>query len=167
MMMRVERVWAMPHKYTFSVPVIASLLKEEMSGDQWADPFCGLHSPAHYTNDADETVPAMEHLDGLEFLKTHQTASLDGVLFDPPYSTEQALRTYKAKYQGTAGRAEYWARCFDEIGRVVKSGGTVISFGWNSNGVGKKRGFAIRRILLIAHGACHPFDTIVTVDTKI
>ena len=38
-------------------------------------------------------------------------------------------------------------------------------FGWNSNGVGKVRGFEIIEILLIAHGGSHN-DTIVTVERK-
>ena len=90
-------------------------------------------------------------------------SSMDGVLFDPPYSVEQCLRRYTPKQGGTAGRAEYWAKCKDEIKRICKKDAKVISFCWDSTGIGKKRGFEIIEILLICHGACHN-DTIVTVE---
>ncbi len=58
-----------------------------------------------------------------------------------------------------------WANQKKEIARIVKVGGKVISFGWNSGGIGKKYGFEITRILLVPHGGHHN-DTIVTVEEK-
>ena len=162
--MIIERRWEMPHKFTFKIKSVSTLLAETMKG-QWADPFAGEFSPAIIRNDADESRPAEQHLDGLEFLKSLADASVDGVLFDPPYSTEQALRKYKPKHGGTAGRAEYWAKCKDEIARIVKSGGRAICFGWDPTGIGKGRGFELERVLLLCHGACHN-DTIITVEVK-
>jgi hypothetical protein len=159
------RVWEMPNKYTFKMPSVAALLSIEMEGT-WVDPFCGQYSPATIRNDADEKNEAEFHLDGLDFLKQITDGSADGVLFDPPYSTEQALRKYKPIQNGTAGRAEYWAKCKDEIRRIVRTGGKVICFGWDSTGIGKKRGFELQRILLMCHGACHN-DTIITVEVKL
>jgi hypothetical protein len=161
----IERVWEMPNKFTFKMKTVASLLLSEMSGE-WADPFCGIASPASIRNDADETREAEFHLDGLDFLKGLADSSLDGVLFDPPYSAEQALRRYKPKHNGTAGRSEYWARCKDEVARIVRPNGKAICLGWDSNGVGKTRGFTLQRVLLLCHGACHN-DTIITVETKV
>ena len=163
--MFIERKWEMPHRYTFRMKTVAALLADEMRG-QWADPFAGETSPASVTNDADESRPTVYHSDGLDFLKQHADESFDGVLFDPPYSCEQALRKYKPVQNGTAGRAEYWAKCKDEIARIVKRGGKVICFGWDSTGIGKKRGFELQRVLLLCHGACHN-DTIVTVETRL
>lgn len=42
----------------------------------------------------------------------------------------------------------------------------VISFGWNSGGIGKKYGFEIAEILMVAHGGWHN-DTICTVEMKL
>lgn len=162
---RIERTWEMPSIHTFNMKTVGELLSREMTGI-WADPFCGSYSPANLRNDANtEIVDATSHLDGLEFLRTIPDQSMDGVLFDPPYSVEQALRKYKPVQNGTAGRAEYWAKCKDEIRRIVRHGGKAICFAWDSNGIGKKRGFALEKILLICHGACHN-DTIITVETK-
>lgn len=162
--LRIERVWEMPNRYTFKIKCVADLLREVMAGT-WADPFCGQYSPAQLRNDADESNEANSHEDGLEFLRALPSDSVDGVLFDPPYSTEQALRKYKPVQNGTAGRAEYWARCKDEIARIVRSGGRVVCFGWDSTGIGKTRGFELERVLLVCHGACHN-DTIITVEEK-
>lgn len=161
----IERVWEMPNRYTFLMKNIAKLLQEQMCGN-WADPFCGIYSPANIKNDVDDSLEADYHMDALDFLKRMKDSCMDGILFDPPYSCEQALRKYKPKHKGTAGRAEYWAKCKDEISRIVKPNGKVICFGWDSNGCGKTRRFELQRILLVCHGACHN-DTIVTVEHKI
>jgi len=42
--MIIERVWAMPNKWTFTILPIKKLLKEEVYGDS-VDPFCGENSP--------------------------------------------------------------------------------------------------------------------------
>jgi len=164
--MKFERVWAMPSIWTFSIPVVKELIDRYVDGSGiWADPFSGENSPASITNDI-EGRGATYSMDGLEFLKDIQADSLHGCLFDPPYSVEQCLRRYTPKHNGTAGRAEYWARCKDEIARILKIGGISISFAWDSVGIGKKRGFELIEGLLICHGACHN-DTIVTVERKI
>ena len=165
--MRVSRIWAMPNKWTFTIKPSAELLARYVGdGKGWIDPFAGENSPAEFTNDCNPDRPTTHHLDALEFLISAETYTGQGVLFDPPYSEEQCLRSYKSKFKGTAGRAEYWAKCKDEISRIIKPAGTSISFCWDSTGLGKKRGFEITEILLVCHGACHN-DTIVTKERKI
>ena len=164
--MLIERVWAMPNRWTFTIKPIAALLEEEMPdvpGLHWYDPFCGKYSPVfHYCkNDIDPERDAFYHLDGLEFLKQYRDNCADGVLYDPPYSITQARKYGKKEF----GNKKYWAQCRDEIARIVRPSGKVISFGWNSNGIGKGRGFEIKRILLVAHGGGRN-DTIVTVEIK-
>jgi hypothetical protein len=162
--MKVNRVWAMPSIWTFSIKPMKELIDRYLT-ENWADPFAGENSPADLTNDI-EGRGAKYQMDALDFLKGLSNESVNGVIFDPPWSVIQCLRRYTPKHGGTAGRAEYWAKCKDEIARIVKKEGTVISFGWDSCGTGKKRGFEIIEILLVCHGACHN-DTIVTVDRKI
>jgi hypothetical protein len=154
----------MPSKWTFRMKPVWRLFSEYEVGKGWADPFAGETSPAEFTNDI-EGRGNLSQMDALEYLKSLPDESMEGVLFDPPYSTEQCLRKYTPKRKGTAGRAEYWAKCKDEITRILKMNGLCISFCWDSVGVGVNRGFKIEEILLICHGACHN-DTIVTVDRK-
>ena len=161
--MIMNRAWVMPSIWTFSMTPVQQLFSRYDVGEGWIDPFAGKHSPAEITNDIEDRG-AMFQMDALEFLKSRDDNSAIGALFDPPYSVEQCLRRYTPKQNGTAGRAEYWGRCKDEIARIIKPGGHVISFCWDSTGIGKNRGFEIVEIMLLCHGACHN-DTIVTIDT--
>lgn len=164
--MIINRTWAMPNKWTFQIPEVAYLIRKYKTDHGWIDPFSGESSLADITNDIDEKHNTIYHMDALEFLKIMESDSASGCLFDPPYSTEQCLRKYTPKQKGTAGRAEYWAKCKDQIRRIIRENGIVISFSWDSCGMGKKRDFTIKEILLVCHGACHN-DTIVTVEQKV
>ena len=148
--MRIDRVWAMPNRRTFQIKPIRQLIQDEL-GPDIVDPF-----PFQYRHDA------LEYLSGLP------SASASSVVFDPPYSPYQLKKTYQSLglSVGDHGSANYWMRCKNEMARIMKPSGKSISFGWNSNGVGKKRGFTITRILLVSHGAMHN-DTICTVEQKI
>ena len=165
--MIINRVWAMPNKWTFTIKPIAELLARYVGdGTGWIDPFAGENSPAEFTNDLNPDRPTTHHIDALEFLISTETCTAQGVLFDPPYSYEQYIRSYKMKHAGTAGVTEYLTLCKKQIARIVTPGGIVISFGWNSEGEGKVNSFTLEGILLVCHGACHN-DTIVTVERKI
>jgi hypothetical protein len=161
---KINRVWVMPSIWTFKLVPIKQLLVKYSVGLNWGDPFAGENSPAEYTNDIEGRCAKFKN-DALDFLKSMPSDSLSGILFDPPYSVEQCLRRYTPKCKGTAGRAEYWAKCKNEIARIIRPGGIAISFCWDSTGIGKSRGFSIIEILLMCHGACHN-DTIVTIETK-
>ena len=167
--MKINRVWAMPNKWTFTIKPIKELLSQRIiSGQKWIDPFAGMNSPAIYTNDIDPESNAEYHEDALTFLQKQPTEEYDGVLFDPPYSATQAKRRYDMlglQFTADMGRAEYWSRCLTECSRIIKRDGIAITFGWSSNGIGKSRGFVIEEILLVAHGSRHN-DTIVTVEKK-
>ena len=173
--MRIERVWAMPNKWTFQIPPIADLINEEMGEEQvnghWIDPFAGMSTFAHIRNDLNPNTPAQFHTDALEFLQ-HQGLGrvFDGAFYDRPFSYRQASECYKkfGREHLTAQVTNngYYAKCKDILALIVKPEGKVISCGWNSEGMGKGRGFELDRILLVAHGGGHN-DTIVTVETKI
>ena len=168
--MRIDRSWAMPNKWTFTILPIKELLREEGVYDGiWLDPFAGKNSPATITNDINPDMVADYHMDALTFLKQQPSCSVDGVLFDPPYSVTQAKECYDAfgseKLEINVANSKYWSLCKYEVSRIVKVGGKIISFGWNSNGIGKCRGCTIDRILLVAHGSIKN-DTIVTVEHK-
>jgi len=155
----------MPSIWTFTMKPVQELLARYEVGAGWVDPFAGRNSPAEWTNDI-EGYNAKYQMDGLEFLKSLDSHSFRGALFDPPYSVEQCLRRYTPKHSGTAGRMEYWAQCKDEIARILDLGAYAISFAWDSTGIGKNRGFEIVEIILLCHGAAHN-DTIITVERAI
>ena len=159
--MKINRIWAMPNKWTFTIKPIKELLKEEMNCKKWADPFAGYNSPAQYTNDLDKNAPTKWHIDALDFMGRLKNNSMDGIIYDPPYSITQARQYGKKEYASM----KYWAECKNEMARIIRPGGKAICFGWNSMGLGKNRGFVIRRILLVPHGGSKN-DTIITVELK-
>ncbi len=169
--MKIERTWAMPNKWTFTIKPIAELLREEVKDGRWIDPFAGENSPAHFgdRNDLDESKNTAYHEDAFKFLQRYATHSVEGILFDPPYSITQAAQCYKShgkeKLHRSVSNMGYWKDVKNEMARILKPGGKVICFGWNSMGLGKNRGFEMERILMVAHGGSKN-DTIVTVEFK-
>lgn len=157
----------MPSRWTFSIKPIFELLKEELTDGLWIDPFAGQFSPANIRNDLNPSCPAEYHMDALAFLRMFETCSVDGILFDPPYSPRQVRECYDA-INGEIrwdGRCTFWVKAKDECARIIRPNGKAICFGWNSMGLGKTRGFEMQRILLIPHGGVKN-DTICTVEVK-
>lgn len=42
---KIERIWSMPNKWTFTIKPIKKLLNKEITGKEWFDPFAGNNSP--------------------------------------------------------------------------------------------------------------------------
>jgi hypothetical protein len=168
--MNIQRTWAMPSKWTFTIKPIKELLEREVKDGLWCDPFAGENSPARVTNDLNPKRPATHHMDALEFLKSQPSNHFDGVLFDPPYSITQAKTCYEGmgmdKLDTKPTSMKYWGDCKTEVARITKPGGKVICFGWNSMGVGINRGFEMKLVLLVPHGGSKN-DTIVTMECKL
>ncbi|WP_314020822.1 adenine-specific DNA methylase [Mogibacterium diversum] len=167
---RFERIWAMPSRNTFEILPIKNLISEEVSLEKlWINPFANRNKIASITNDLNPEFDTDYHLDALDFLKLFDDASIDGVLYDPPYSLRQVSECYKNTGHNVTNettRASFWGNHKKKISRIIKPGGQVITFGWNSGGIGSKYGFKITRILLVPHGGWHN-DTIYTVEIKI
>ncbi|MGN0649402.1 MAG: hypothetical protein ACI4KM_03120 [Oscillospiraceae bacterium] len=159
----------MPNKNTFEIMPIKALLSEEVDlSKYWIDPFANRNKIASVTNDLSLEYDTDYHLDALDFLRLFDDGSVDGVLYDPPYSPRQVSECYNdVGYNVTwdTTKASFWGNHKREISRIVKIGGKVITFGWNSGGIGYKYGFEIQRILLVPHGGWHN-DTICTVEVK-
>lgn len=169
--MIINRKWAMPNKDTFSIKPIKTFIESKIKdAHKICDPFV-RNSPFTslcISNDLDESVRADYHLDAIDFLKIMPDDEFDVVLFDPPYSPRQVSECYKAlgktvNMQTT--QASFWSEMKKEIQRITKRGGICITCGWNSGGIGKKYGFNIQEILIVAHGGWHN-DTIVTQEIK-
>ena len=177
--MQITRAWAMPNSSTFSIRPIEVFIKDNIAEYKGTksideeiliiDPFCnGRTDIANINNDLNIDVEADCHMDALEFVKMFDDNSVDGVLFDPPYSARQVSECYK-KMDMTVNmqttQSSFWGNIKKEVGRIVKDKGFCITFGWNSGGIGKKYGFEIDKILLVAHGGWHN-DTICTLERR-
>lgn len=166
--MKIERIWSMPSRWTFSIKPIDSLLKKYEVGHGWIDPFCGNLSPAQFKNDLNpENTHADYHLEALDFLNL-KNWEIAGALFDPPYSLTQVSKSYKdigLKFHGKENPTGGFPKVRRRLAELLKPDQFCISFGWNSAGLGKVNGMEIVEILVVAHGG-NRNDTLVTVEKK-
>lgn len=177
--MIITREWAMPNSRTFKIKPIKNIIEryqeQLLDNSLVLDPFSNNNVVIDRerlslkTNDIDPQYETDYSLDALDFLKLFDNESVDMVLYDPPYSPRQVSEVYKkldmsVNMQTT--QSSYWGNQKKEISRIVKKGGYVMTFGWNSGGIGKTKGFEIVEILMVAHGGWHN-DTIVTIERKI
>ena len=167
--MKINRVWAMPNKYTFDIKPIKELIARYDHNDCMSiDPFANKNKIAKITNDLDQDYDTTYNMDAKDFLKLFDDESVSLVLYDPPYSPRQVSESYKKLGKSVnmqTTQASFWGNLKKEISRITKKDGIVISCGWNSGGIGMCNGFKIIEILLVSHGGNHN-DTIITVEIK-
>lgn len=170
--MEISRAWAMPNAATFSIKPVHSFIKQYVTEfDTVVDPFARDSQLATHTNDLNPETLAVYHMKAEDFMgkMAEQKSWVDVVLIDPPYSPRQISECYKASGLTASMRDTQNARMMKEIrdatDKMLCKNGTVLSFGWNTNGMGKGRGFEILEILLVAHGGSHN-DTICMAERR-
>lgn len=172
-MLQFKREFAMPNSETFTIPPIAKFVGRYLAGAKVSvDPFARNSRLATWTNDLDPKTRAGMHMDAEEFCEklSFNNVRADLGLFDPPYSPRQISEVYKSVglevgMEETQNAALY-KRVRTAMDRLIKPGGVVLSFGWNSAGMGVERGYEIIEILLVAHGGGHN-DTICVAERKV
>jgi hypothetical protein len=166
-----SRIWAMPNKNTFDIKPIKSFVEKYWNKDIISiDPFARNTEYATYRNDLNPETNAEYHLHANDFI--HQLIAkgikADLVFFDPPYSPHQTKECYAGfginmKYEDDARHG--WSKTRVSISEILKPNGIVLNFGWDTIGMGKKRGMEIIEIMLVSHGIGHN-DTICMAEQK-
>lgn len=167
-----SRVWCMPSADTFSMPPVGAFLDRHLFDFVViVDPFARNGRRGTLRNDLNPETRAEYHMEAGDFC-AHMLAEgvrADAVLFDPPYSPRQITEVYAAigRECGTkeTQNAALYARVRDGLDRILKPGGVALSFGWNSAGFGRGRGYSTTEVLLCAHGGAHN-DTICVAEKK-
>ncbi len=168
--MNLTRVLAQPSRDTFDILPINRLVKSYlMNSNVSIDPFARNKRWATYTNDLNPDTNAEFHMDAKDYLEMliNQEVKADLILFDPPYSLTQIKECYEGFGRRMSQRESkgFYGDLRDVFDRVLLPGGIAISFGWNSIGMGKSRGYEIVEILMVCHGRAHN-DTLCVVDRK-
>ncbi len=173
-----SRAWAMPNGETFTVPPIGEFVQRYLARSRVSvDPFARNNAWAKHRNDINPATDAPHHMDAEDFLRflgcgVNDDGGLRGkvdlAILDPPYSPRQISQLYKAigravGRQATQNGALY-ARVKAALLPLLAPNATVLSFGWNSAGMGK--GFQLEEILLVAHGGAHN-DTICLAERRV
>ena len=161
--------WCMPSKHTFDMKPIRRFISSYNNIDiKSIDPFANKNKIATITNDIDPIMNTHYNMDALDFVHLFDDDSIDLVYFDPPFTPRQLSEVYRRLGKSvdmTTTQASFWSRLKDQISKIVKPGGVVLCFGYNSQGIGKGRGFRMEEILLLSHGGHHN-DTICTAERK-
>ena len=169
--MKFTRFWAMPSSETFDVPPIGEFVKKYLSDSKISvDPFARNKRWATFTNDLNPATDAEYHMDALEFIEMLKVQGVvaDLAIFDPPYSARQVAECYQqvgriTTTEDTQGKS--WADWKSAIAQIVPVGGIVLSFGWNTVGMGKKHNFQILEIMAVCHGGVHN-DTLCMAEVR-
>ena len=150
----------MPNKNTFTIPPIADFVGRWVIGIS-VDPFARDGKVATYTNDLNPEIDAHYNLPADEFL--HRLADegikADVIIFDPPYSSQQVKEVYggigKEFLKEDNNNVIRWTKEKEAAMRLCKIGTVVLSFGWNTTGMGRRRGFEIEEVLIVNHAGAH------------
>ena len=168
-----SRAWAMPSADTFSVQPIGDFVRRYLSESETSvDPFARNKRWATHTNDLNPETQAEYHMDAEEFLKTlaAQGVKCDMAIFDPPYSPRQISECYKSFGREVGMKdtqsAVLYQRVRDALIEVLTDDAVVLSFGWNSVGMGVGRRFKQAEILLVCHGGAHN-DTVCLAERRV
>ena len=168
-----SRHWAMPTKDTFDCePIKGFVQKYLLQSRVSVDPFARNKLWATHTNDLNPNTLSKSHLDAEEFLKqlAGDGVKADLVLFDPPYSPRQISECYKSigieVGMKETQSALLYQRVRDAIVPICASDAIVLSFGWNTVGMGKRHNFEQIEIMLCCHGGAHN-DTICLAERRL
>jgi hypothetical protein len=169
MTIQFSRCFAMPNAETFSIKPIGEFVQRYLAASKVSvDPFARNRDWATYTNDINPNTTAGSHEDAETFLRG-LAVKVDLALFDPPYSPRQVAEHYKAAGREVTSddtqNGRLYKRVRDALDAIMLPGGIVLSFGWQSVGMGVNRGYELIETMLVAHGGGHN-DTICIAERK-
>lgn len=165
--MTLSRRWAMPSPNTLTIKPILELFNKYSFGVT-VDPFARDCQLCQITNDLNPETKAQHHLKADEFLSKLNAANF--VLFDPPYTIRKVKELYQSvglefmKYESQ--NSIRWTTERNIIADKQNAGDIVMSLGYSSVCQGKKRGYEILEVRLIAHGPARN-DTVCTIERKL
>jgi hypothetical protein len=147
-------------RYTFESPKIRAWVEDRSDG-LVLNLFAGKTKLdiAEIRNDVDPDMDALYNLDALDFVKSWDGLPFDTIIADPPYSYRKSMEMYNGNLNSR------FKLVADEIPKILKPDGIVISFGYHSTFLGKKRGFELKELCVFAHGGAQ-HCTIGIIETR-
>lgn len=111
-------------------------------------------------NDIDPTMIAGYRKDALDFVIEYDGQLFDTVILDPPYSYRKSIEMYNGN------RNSRFKLIADNLPNIIKQTAKVISFGYHSTFLGKKRGYELCNLCVFTHGGSQ-HCTIGIIESKI
>ena len=151
-----------PNRWTFESKKIRKWVESNLKGDvlnACAGKTKLRHSDDIHRNDLNPERDADTHVDVCELSKHFEPNTFDTVVYDPPFSKEQA----DSSYDGISVTAE--AEAMAEIDTVLKSGGRVIKFGFSTTGMPGGKDY-IRKEVAIFNTLGRMNDWLAVIDER-
>ena len=151
-----------PNRWTFRSDKIRRWVEERLEG-RVLNACAGKTTLAHdheiVRNDIDEDRDADTHIDVCELADHFEAESFGTVVYDPPFSQNQANRTYEGREVGDDALAK---RQIDEI---LAPGGRVLGFGFTTTCMPMSLGYE-REEVAVWNTLGRMNDYLSVVDTK-
>lgn len=153
-----------PKKYTFQMPKLLQWTKQNCKG-KTLNLFAGktlLSGVDEVRVDLNKDMPADYYMDAYEFVLMARKNGwkYDTVVFDPPYNLRKSREKYFGVYTSELRKIK------TVLPDIINIGGRVISYGYDSVGLGKIRGFDKSHVCVVCHGGDHN-DTICLIEIKV
>ena len=152
-----------PKRYTFEQPKL-KLWVENWCKGKVLNLFAGkvILNVDETRNDLDPTMPAHKHKSAYYLVGQFQRSHIkfDTIILDPPYNIRKAREKYEGRYIGS------FTKIKNILPDILKYRGRIITFGYDTVGMSKSRGFSKIAICLVCHGGDHN-DTLCLVEEKL
>ena len=110
-------------------------------------------------NDIDKAASAHYHKDALDFVVEYNGEKFDTVILDPPYTYRKSMEMYNGNLNSR------FKLIADNLPDIITPSARVISFGYHSTFLGKKRGYELEKMCIFAHGGAQ-HCTIAIIETS-
>jgi hypothetical protein len=149
-----------PKKFTFQQPKLKKWTEKWCKG-KVLNLFAGetMLLADEYRVDSNKDMKADWYGDAFEFVRDTDM-KFDTIILDPPYNLRKSREAYKGHYMSS------FMKIKNELNRILNDGGRIITFGYDSVGMGKKKGFEKIAICLVCHSGDHN-DTLCLVEEKV
>jgi hypothetical protein len=143
-------------RYTFESPKVKRWVEARCLG-KTLNLFAGRTALDidEYRVDIDPAMVADVYMDAYDFVAKCK-GRYDTVLLDPPYSYRKSMEMYDGGYTSR------FRLIADELVRITNR---VVSFGYHSTFMGKKRGYVLDELCIFGHGGAQ-HCTIAIVEIK-
>ena len=147
--MKLEFIKTNLRRYTFESPKIKKWVEDNSDG-KVLNLFAGKTKLDldEVRNDIDNDAIKDYQMDALDFVKfaISKNMKFDTIILDPPYAYRKAMEMYNGNYTSR------FKQIADNILKILNKNGKVISFGYHSTFLGKKRNAELSTLCVFAHG---------------
>lgn len=149
-MVQMEIINTNLRRYTFESPKIKKWVEDNCNG-KTLNLFAGktkLDIENEIRNDIDPEMMSDTNMDAMDCVLFYKNKKMlfDTIVLDPPYAYRKAMEMYNGNYSSR------FKQIADNISDVLSPNGKVVSFGYHSTFMGKKRGFDLIKMCVFAHG---------------